>query len=128
MSETTAILVMMNNYFHDVATALLIASGVAMWVMLSKYDDATAPEAANYIIRIYKSMSRLACAALAWIVIGGIPRTIFYKRFEWVNAAGRGQVTALVAKHVLAFILVGAGAYAWTQLSRKISKLRETAR
>ena len=37
MNETASILLMMNNYFHDVATALLLGSGFAMWVMYRKF-------------------------------------------------------------------------------------------
>jgi hypothetical protein len=31
MSPSLGVLIMMNNYFHDVATALLAASGFVLW-------------------------------------------------------------------------------------------------
>jgi hypothetical protein len=69
-------------------------------------------------------MARLARFSLAWIVIGGIPRTIWYGEFEWANAAGRGQVMALIVKHVVAFALVAWGAAFWIRLGRKIAGIR----
>ncbi len=97
MSPAAGIALMMNNYLHDVATALLAASAFALWVMLRRYESGErGPEAARYFLEIHRSMARLARLSLAWIVLGGIPRTIFYTRFEGANAAGRAQVPALV--------------------------------
>ena len=120
MSPTAGIALMMNNYLPDVATALLLASAVALWAMLRRYDPAGGPGAARYFLAIHRSMTRLARFSLAWIVLGGIPRTIFYAEFEWANAAGRGQVAALLAKHVLAFGFVAAGAWLWLKLRRQV--------
>jgi hypothetical protein len=69
-------------------------------------------------------MTRLARFSIAWIVLGGIPRTIFYTRFEWANAAGRLQITALVVKHVVAFGLVAFGAWFWLRLRRRVETVR----
>ena len=69
-------------------------------------------------------MAWLARFSLAWIVLGGIPRTIFYREFEWANAAGRAQVLALVVKHVVAFAFVAAGAVLWARLRRRVSAVR----
>ena len=43
MSPTTALLIMLNNYFHDVATALLMAGGIAMWIIASRLGDKPSP-------------------------------------------------------------------------------------
>ncbi len=120
MSQELGIALMMNNYLHDVATALLLASAVALWAMLRRWDPAGGPGAARYFLAIHRSMTRLARFSLAWVVLGGIPRTIFYGEFEWANAAGRGQVAALVVKHVLAFAFVAAGAWLWLKLRRRV--------
>ncbi len=125
MSPAGGIALMMNNYFHDVATALLIASAFALWVMLRRYDAAPrGADAARYFLDLHRSMARLARFSLAWIVLGGIPRTIWYGDFEWANAAGRGQVVALVVKHVVAFGFVAGGAVLWARLRRRVSELR----
>ena len=125
MSPGLGVAVMMNNYLHDVATALLAASGVALWAMLRRWEACGGGvEAGRFFLAIHRSMARLARLSLAWIVLGGIPRTWFYAEFEWANAAGRGQVAALVAKHVVAFALVGAGAALWLRLRARVGEVR----
>jgi hypothetical protein len=122
MSPAAGVALMMNNYLHDVATALLAASGVALWAMLREWERDGGPASARYFMAIHARMARLARGALAWIVVGGIPRTLFYTEFEWANAAGRAQVPALVVKHVLAFGFVGAGAWLWIRLRRRVAE------
>ncbi len=124
MSPLAGVVIMMNNYFHDVATALLLASGIAIWAMFRKYEDQNSPEVREYFFKIYRSITRLAQFALVWIIVGGIPRTIFYKDFEWANAAGKNQVPALIVKHILAFAFVGTGAYMWLRLSKRMKDIR----
>ncbi len=124
MSPALGIFIMMNNYFHDVATALLLASGVALWIIDRKLD-ATNQGAVDYFLGIYRSMTRLARFSLWWILIGGIPRVLAYRDFEWANAAGKGQVPALIVKHVLAFAFVSAGAHVWIRINRRVKNLKE---
>ncbi len=126
MNQTQALLIMLNNYFHDVATALLLASGVTMWVLARKYARNSNPEVTIYFLKTYKAMTRLALFSLAWIIVGGIPRTIFYKDFEWANAAGKGQVEALIVKHIFAFIFVGGGAFLWIKLGNSVKRTHES--
>lgn len=121
MSPTLGIAIMMNNYFHDVATALLLASAVAVWGLLRVLGDKPSTDALALARRLYRWLTRLAWFALGWIVVGGIPRTIFYKDFEWSHFAGDGQVAALGVKHVLMFTAVGLGLWLWRQLRRRLA-------
>lgn len=125
MSPLLGIFIMMNNYFHDVATALLLASSVAMWIIVKRLGDSTERAVVSYFLDIYRGVTRLAKFSLVWIVIGGIPRVIAYKEFEWANAAGKGQIPALIIKHILFFIVVGTGSYFWIKIGRKIRKLKK---
>lgn len=124
MSPALGVLIMMNNYFHDVATALLFAGGAAMWIIVKRFGDNSDAAVGRYFVGIYESMTRLVHVAVIWIILGGIPRTIFYTRFEWANAAGKGQVPALIVKHILMFILVGSGAYFWIKLHRRVKEIK----
>lgn len=127
MTPAAGIALMMNNYFHDVATALLAASAFALWVLLRRYEGGPrGHEAARYFLEIQRSMVKLARFSLAWIVLGGIPRTIWYADFEWANAAGRGQVAALIVKHVVAFVLVGFGIAFWLRLRARVRAVEES--
>jgi hypothetical protein len=124
VTPTAGIALMMNNYFHDVATALLAASAFALWVLLRRYEaGARTPDAGRYFLEAQRSMARLARFSLAWIVLGGIPRTIWYVDFEWANAAGRGQVTALAVKHVVAAVLVVGGVFFWRRLKARVREV-----
>lgn len=125
MSPVAGVALMMNNYFHDVATALLAASAVALVALLRLHDRAGGgADAARLFLDMHRAMARLARFSLAWIVLGGIPRTIWYADFEWANAAGRGQVTALAVKHVVAFALVAGGVVLWRRLGRRVNEVR----
>jgi hypothetical protein len=117
------VMIMMNNYFHDVATALLAASGAALWFIVRKYDSLPgrhSKDVTEYFIQLYRSMTKVARFSLYWILIGGVPRTLFYRDFEWVTAVKHGQVPALIVKHILAFAFVGTGVHFWLKLRKRV--------
>lgn len=126
MSETTGVILMMNNYFHDVATALLLASGIAIWVIYKKFGDSDKPDVREYFLKLYDSMTFLVKLSFAWIILGGIPRTYFYTEFEWSHYAGKSQIPALIVKHILAFLFIGAGAYLWISIRKKVKEIKES--
>ena len=126
MSETSGVILMMNNYFHDVATALLLASGIAIWVIYKKFGDSDKPDVREYFLKLYGSMTFLVKFSFAWIILGGIPRTYFYTEFEWSHYAGKSQIPALIVKHILAFLFVGAGAYLWINIRKKVKEIKES--
>lgn len=109
----TSILIILNNYFHDVATAVLLSSAVLLLVIAR-----TAGEEA--LTRAYPALTRFARGALAWIVVGGIPRTIFFTRYEWDPAVVKGIVPALVVKHTLMAAAVIAGSIMWVRIGRRV--------
>lgn len=123
ISPGLGVAIMMNNYFHDVATALLIASSFCIYALARTCDEFDNRVAVEFYLRTYRQMGRFFRFALYWIVIGGIPRTIFYTSFEWANAAGKGQVPALVVKHVLMTGLVIFGIRAWRRLKARAARL-----
>jgi hypothetical protein len=121
--------IMMNNYFHDVAIALLAASGIALWFILKKYDAHPRQDerhVTEYFLSLYDSMTRVARFSLYWIFIGGVPRTLFYRDFEWVTAVKHGQVPALIVKHVLTFALVGTGVHLWIRLKGRVHEIEDS--
>ena len=59
------------------------------------------PTATLFFLKTHQKMVKLFRYALWWVLIGGVPRTIFYTSFEWANAADKLQVPALMVKHVL---------------------------
>jgi hypothetical protein len=107
-----AIVVMLNNYFHDLAVAFLFASSLMAHVVLRQWP--VEPPA-----RLIDTLSRVAWISLVWVVLGGIVRSWFYKEYEWLPRAGSAQVPALAVKHVIMFALTGWGLIGVVRLTRR---------
>lgn len=128
MDEITPLLgtiITANNYLHDVATGLLLVSFGAIWYVSRSFREGSDPGTSRLYLSLYSRMTLIARLSLAWIIIGGIPRTIYYTRLEWAPAAGEAQVVALVIKHVLVFAMVGAGIYYWRLFKKQASRIRQ---
>jgi len=125
MSQTLGVILMMNNYFHDVATALLLAGGVALRMMMNRLGAARDEAVREYFLALHRGMTRIVKIALVWIVLGGIPRVAFYTEFEWAHAAGKGQIPALLMKHLLFFVIVGVGARLWFTLNARVREMQK---
>jgi hypothetical protein len=120
------VVIMMNNYFHDMATGLLVGSGFALHAILRIQTSMNTPQATLFFLKTNTHMKKLFKFALWWVVLGGVPRTIFYTSFEWANAADKLQIPALGVKHVMMFAAVVWGIYAWRRMQAKVNVLRES--
>ena len=89
---------MISNYFHDLATALL-ASNIAVVYILGKILDENENKY-QLMFGVFSKLSYITYGALAYIILAGIPRAIFFMEFEWNPAVGKGQIAALVIKHL----------------------------
>ncbi len=118
--------IMMNNYFHDVATALLMASAFVLHVIVRIQAAMDTPVATLFFLKMHKQLVRFFRFSLWWIIIGGIPRTIFYTSFEWNHFADKLQVPALMVKHILMAAAVIYGIRAWRRLKVTVARLRES--
>lgn len=125
MQSAIDVVLMTVNYSHDIATALLAVSGAALWLLARSYPAAASPATERYFVRSYRSITRIAKDSLYYIVIAGVPRVIFYMRYEWSDLAGDLQVVAVVIKHIVMFLLVGTGAYYWIKLGKQARTLQE---
>lgn len=124
MDSFLSIIIITNNYSHDIATAFLIVSGIMMWLLSKKYPPSDNEIVKLYFIKIYKDITRLARYSLIWVLAAGVPQIIFYKEFEWSNYAGNLQVLAIIVKHVVMFTLVSTGLFYWLKLSKKVEYLK----
>jgi hypothetical protein len=118
--------IMMNNYFHDMATGLLVGSGFALHAIMRIQASTNTPEATLFFLKTNRHMVKLFKFALWWVILGGVPRTIFYTSFEWANAADKLQIPALAVKHVMMFAVVVWGIVAWRRMQKKVELLRES--
>lgn len=93
------ILLMISNYFHDLAVAILASNILAVYY-LGKFLDRN-PSGPDMTKEVFMKLSRITWMALAYIIVGGALRAYFFKDFEWNPAVGRGQVAALIIKHII---------------------------
>jgi hypothetical protein len=117
--------IMMNNYFHDMATGLLVGSGFALHAILRIQSSMNTPQATLFFLKTNRQMVKLFKFALWWVVLGGVPRTIFYTSFEWANAADKLQIPALAVKHVMMASVVIWGVIAWRRMQKKVALLTQ---
>lgn len=106
-----AVVVMMNNYFHDLAVAFVFAASLMAHLIL-RHEPERASAAA------VRALRRVAWGALAWVLIGGAIRAWFYREYEWLPKAGTAQVPALVVKHVVLVALAAWGITGIVRLDR----------
>ena len=125
-SPGLGVAIMMNNYFHDMATGLLVGSGFALHAIIRIQASTNTTEATLFFLKTNRHMVKLFKFALWWVVLGGIPRTIFYTSFEWANAADKLQIPALAVKHVMMFAVVVWGVIAWRRMQKTVTRLKES--
>lgn len=124
ISPGLGVAIMMNNYFHDMATGLLVGSGFALHAIIRIQATMNTNESKLFFLKTNRHMVKLFKFALWWVVLGGVPRTIFYTSFEWANAADKLQVPALAVKHVMMFTAVVWGVIAWRNMQKKVAALK----
>lgn len=122
MSPGFAVYILMNNYFHDVATAMLLACGIALKVIIGKLEHTRDEAVLAYFSRLFRGVNRLAWISVAWIVLGGIPRIMTFSTFEWANAVAKHHEAGVIAKYLIASCMMAAGAYLWQS---QVGKMRE---
>lgn len=93
------IFVMLMNYFHDLSVALLASNVIAVYIVGRILDEH--PISNDIVPRLFRSLSKVTYWSLAFVLAGGVVRAINFMQYEWNQAAGEGQIPALVAKHVL---------------------------
>jgi len=126
MSPAFAVFILMNNYFHDVATAMLLACGIALWVIIKQREGIKDPVAADYFLKLARGINGVAKFSLAWIILAGIPRVLTFKSFEWPNAVEKHHEAGLIAKYAIAVAMMIVGAWLWAKLSKRIREIKSS--
>ncbi len=118
-----AILILLNNYVHDVATGLLLLS--ALWIGWSASALGPQPSAAlvAYFRLLYRRGTSFAIGSTLVIIATGVVRTVTFMEFEWHPALGKALIPILLMKHVLIFAMLAAGIYAWLNLRKRMRDL-----
>lgn len=116
--ETLSILVMLNNFFHDMAVGILFAN-VLLSLFFIRLLEESGSTGEGLAARFVKYSSRITWVALFFIIVGGAIRTATYRSFEWVDAAGKGQIAALIVKHIILVGCTVAGIALQIRITRK---------
>lgn len=119
------ILVMLNNYFHDFATALVVVSTYGMLFLVKHAERKGGRELKETIIELYPKMVHLTGGSVVFVFVAGIVRSFTYKDYEWHDATASGQVAALMVKHAILFVIFAYGIYLWIKVHRKVSAMRK---
>jgi len=127
LSPAVKVAIIMSNYFHDVATAVLLAAAVIMWV-LGRHAEKGGPAEVCALAGAYPALTKFAWGAIAWIVIGGIPRTIFFSAVEWDQAQVKGLTAALGVKHAFMGVAVVAGILLWRRMAKVAGRIASESR
>ena len=115
-----SLVIVFNNYFHDLATGVFVGCAVTLWALSRSIGADPTRRAA--LQPAYEALTKALWISVAWIILGGIPRTIFFPRYEFIPALGKGIVPALIVKHVVMFSAVGAGIAAWVRARRVLAE------
>ena len=118
------ILVMMNNYFHDLAAGIVFVCGVTMYTMIRKAEENGTRTAKEIVIGVYPKLVHIEGGAIIFMLFAGVIRTFTYKEFEWANAVGVGQVYAIMVKHVVLGGVFFFGIALWVKAHKKIKIMR----
>lgn len=115
---------MLNNLLHDFSVALL-AGGFLMMYIVSRRAMGVSEKSLH---RIYSRLSRFLAGCWVFILVGGAIRTWAYREYEWLPAAGRGQVLALAVKHVILAGIILPGLWVQWKLRKRFTLQKRLGR
>jgi uncharacterized membrane protein len=116
-----AVLVLLNNFFHDFSAAGWVFGSVVLWMFLRK--TAGTNKADEITVSLVKIIMCLMRISFVGIVVFGVLRTVAYKSYEWSDAAGQGQILLLAIKHVIFTVIFLMGLIYYIKASRFVGKL-----
>ena len=112
------IALMLSNYFHDLAVAVLATNVIAIHVIGRHLEAAGGGD--DVLARLVGALSRVTWWALAYVILAGAVRAWFFLDFEWNPLVPRsGMLVALGVKHVLLFGLTIFGIVGMRRYSRR---------
>jgi hypothetical protein len=102
-----SIILMISNYFHDLSVAIL-ASNIFAVYYIGKFLDGNSSKKI-IVSNLFEKLRNVTIYALVYIVVAGAVRAYFFMDFEWNPAVGKGQIAALIVKHIILFAVTGFG-------------------
>jgi len=120
MNNFLKLLLVLNNYSHDFASAFFLTSALLLFLLKKDLKNPNFPREIK--IKIFKVLSKIGIYSLFWIIFAGIIRTLFFKSFELQESIKKGEVIILIFKHIIFFIVTIFGIFFWKKMRKEISK------
>lgn len=114
------ILITLNNFFHDLATAIWFCGTITIFIVVMEGVKSDQIELKNFVKKVYRRFLWLTNISLVIVILGGLIRAFNYKKYEWAEALGRDQILLLIVKHILWGLIVIAGIFLQIRLYRII--------
>ena len=115
------VILMLTNYFHDLAVAVL-ATNVVMIHIIGRFLDEE-PGREQILGRVISRLAKLTWWALAYVILAGAVLAWFFMDCEWNPAEENGgMMVALGVKHVL---LVGLTVFGIVGMRKYREKYRD---
>lgn len=109
-------LVMLNNFLHDLAVAMYFIAWMALVVI------AREKESSPLKTRLEKLFFKTGAWSFVFILALGGVRAATYAEYEWYEMVRHGQVAALVVKHI-AFVIIIVGGWVYLYKTKKKNQL-----
>lgn len=119
------ILVMMNNYFHDLAAGIVFVCGVVMFASVKKAEEIGSREVKEFFLGVYPVLVHIIGGSIIFMLFAGVIRTFTYRDFEWANAVGVGQVYAIIVKHIFLGGIFFYGIALWIKSHKRVKEMRK---
>lgn len=117
-----AILVLLNNFLHDFSAAGWIFCTVFLWQVLRKEKDGEGRIIFYHLLRITRLLMQIS---LGGIIVFGVIRALAYKTYEWNAAAGEGQVTLLIVKHIILAVVFVLGVIFYVRAGKYVKRYKD---
>ncbi|RJQ51951.1 MAG: hypothetical protein C4521_11205 [Actinobacteria bacterium] len=98
------LLVILNNYMHDLAAGTWLAANAFRWALVKRHAPLS-PEMADAT----HGVDLLAAASLVYVIVGGLIRLAAFGTYEMSEALAKGQGVLLGFKHALFILAIVAG-------------------
>src|SRR3972149_1233743 len=128
-------LIVLNNYFHDLAVSLVFVTAAAMFLLaryaerlalrplrLRRTEGTPGAEFKGLSLFVVSKISAVFWGSVLYVIAGGISRVWNMSEFEWADAVRNGQTLALAAKYAMLMVLFACGIYLRVRARGKISR------
>jgi hypothetical protein len=118
------VLVVLNNYLHDFAIALVALASLASLYLANHARRSDSGEFKDLFLFIYPRLSRLITGAMLFVIAAAVVRVLSLSEFEWADATRNYQLRALKVKYVMLLSIFLSGIYFWVAAHKKVREIK----